>query len=110
MIAPRVIVLKNSVIRVDHNSGDRRRGDLPTIYTDFSGVAASAERGARLSGNMVGPCDQGDASGRGQSVKSMLDPLEPTIDVALKDFGGVWSKYSKVSRTTWRAGKRVGHG
>src|ERR1700693_948198 len=58
---------------------------------------------------MIGPCDEGDATGRGQPVKSTLDPLEPTLDVALNDFGGVWSQYPKVPRTTRRAGKRVGH-
>ena len=41
--------------------------------------------GARPGGNMIGPCDEGDATRRGQPVKSTLDPLEPTIDVALND-------------------------
>jgi len=58
---------------------------------------------------MIGPCDEGNATGRGQSVKSTLDPLEPAIDVALNDLGGVWSQYPKVPRTTRRACKRVGH-
>src|SRR5271167_2716537 len=45
-----------------------------------------------------------------QPVKPTFDPLEPTIDIALKDFGGVRSKYPKVPRTTRRAGKRVCNG
>ena len=56
------------------------------------------------------PSREGDATGGGQSIKSMLDPLEPTIDIALKNFGGVGRERSKVPRTTRRAGKRVGHG
>src|ERR1700690_3962520 len=59
---------------------------------------------------LVGPCHQGDATGRGQPIKSPFDPLEPAIDIALKNFGGVRSKNPKVPRTTRRAGKRVGHG
>ena len=59
---------------------------------------------------MVGPCDEGDATGRGQPVKPPFYPLEPTVDIALKDFGGVRSKCPKVARATWRASKRVGHG
>src|ERR1700741_3599478 len=70
---------------------------------------ASAKPGARLGGHMVGPCDEGDATGRGQLVEPPFDPLEPTIDIALKDFGGVRSKYPKVPRTTRRASKRIGH-
>jgi hypothetical protein len=58
---------------------------------------------------MIGPCDEGHATGRGQSVKSTLNPLEPTIDVSLNDFGGVWSEYPKVPRTARRAGERVRH-
>ena len=65
--------------------------------------------GARPGGNMIGPCDEGDATGRGQPVESTFDPLEPTIDVALNDFGRVWSQYPKVPRTTWHASKRVGY-
>ena len=74
----------------------------------FSAVGPQ-DLGARPRGNMIGPCDEGDATGRGQPVKSTLDPLEPTIDVVLNDFGGVWSQYPKVPRTARRAGKRVGH-
>jgi hypothetical protein len=59
---------------------------------------------------LIGPCHEGDATGRGQPIKSPFDPLEPTIDIALKNFGGVRSKNPKVPRTTRRAGKRVGHG
>src|ERR1700677_3633182 len=59
---------------------------------------------------LVGPCHQGDATGHGQPIKSPFDPLEPTIDIALKNFRGVWSKNPKVPRTTRCAGKRVGHG
>jgi hypothetical protein len=59
---------------------------------------------------MVGPCDECDATGRGQPVKPPFDPLEPTVDIALKDFGGVRSKYPKVPWTTRRGGKHVGHG
>jgi hypothetical protein len=44
---------------------------------------------------MIGPCDEGDEAGRGQPVKSTLDPLE-TMDVALNDFGYVRSQYPKV--------------
>src|SRR5271156_5741044 len=65
---------------------------------------------ARPGRKLVGPCHQGDATGRGQSIEAPLDPLEPTIDIALKNFGGVRSKNPKVPRTTLRAGKRVGHG
>jgi hypothetical protein len=74
----------------------------------FSAVGPQ-ELGARSGGNMISPCDEGDATGRGQPVKSTLDPLEPTIDVALNDFGGVWGQYPKVPRTTRRSGKRVCH-
>jgi hypothetical protein len=58
---------------------------------------------------MSGPCDEGDATRRGQPIKSTLDPLEPAIDVALNDFGGVRSQYPKVPRTTGRADKRIGY-
>ena len=61
---------------------------------------ASAKPGARLGGNMIGPCDERDATGRGQPVTPTFDPLEPTIDIALKNFGGVRSEYPKVPRTT----------
>src|SRR5271166_4350800 len=57
---------------------------------------------------MVGPFDEGDATGRGQPVKPPFDPLEPTVDIALEDFGGLRSKCPKVPRTTRRAGERVG--
>jgi hypothetical protein len=60
---------------------------------------------ARLGGNMIGPCDEGGATGRCQRVKPTFDPLEPTIDIALKNFGGVRSKGPKVPRTTRRAGQ-----
>jgi hypothetical protein len=50
----------------------------------FSAVGPQ-DPGARSGGNMIGPCDEGDAT------------------------GGVWSQYPKVPRTTRRAGKRVGH-
>ena len=59
---------------------------------------------------MIGPCDEGEATRRGQPVKTTLDPREPTIDIPLKNFGGVRSKYPKVPRTTRHAGKRIGHG
>ena len=49
-------------------------------------------------------------TGRGQSVKPPFDPLKPTVDIALKDFGGVRSKCPKVPRATRRIGKRVGDG
>ena len=52
----------------------------------------------------------GDATGRGQPVKPPFDPLEPTVDIAQKDFGGIRSKCPKVPQATRRAGKRVGHG
>ena len=42
--------------------------------------------------------------------KARVRSLEPTIDIALKDFGGIRRKYPKVSRTTRRPGKRAGHG
>ena len=58
---------------------------------------------------MIGPCYEGDATRRGQPIKSTLNPLEPTIDVALNDFGGVWSQYPKVPRTTRHAGERISH-
>ena len=58
---------------------------------------------------MIGPCYEGDATRGGQPIKSTLDPLEPTIYVALNDFGGVRSQYPKVPRTARRTGKRVGH-
>jgi hypothetical protein len=58
---------------------------------------------------MLGPCDKGDATRRSQSVNSTLDPLEPTIDVAPNDFGGVWSQHPKVPRTTRHIGERVGY-
>ena len=88
-----------------------QRGRFVTpIHTTLSGVGASAKTGARLGGNVVGPCDEGDATGRGQPVKAPFDPLEPTVDIALKDFGGIRSKCPKVPRATRRAGKRVGHG
>ena len=59
---------------------------------------------------MIGPCDERDATGRGQRITPTFDPLKPTIDISLKNFGGVRSKDPKVPRTTGRAGKRVGHG
>ena len=59
---------------------------------------------------MIGPCDERDVTGRCQPVKPTFNPLEPTIDIGLKDFGGVRSKYPKVPRTTRRAGKRFCHG
>ncbi len=83
---------------------------MTPIHTVLSGAAASAKTGARLGGNVVGPCDEGDATGRGQPVKPPFDPLEPTVDIASKDFGGIRSKYPKVPRATRRASKRVGHG
>jgi hypothetical protein len=46
----------------------------------------------RFGGNMIGPYDEGAATGRGQAVKPAFDPLEPTIDIALQDFGCVGSK------------------
>jgi hypothetical protein len=54
---------------------------------------------------MIGPCDEGGATGRCQRVKPTFDPLEPTLDIALKNFGGVRSKGPKVPRTTRRAGQ-----
>jgi hypothetical protein len=33
---------------------------------------------------LVGPCREGDATGRGQPIKPPFDPLEPTIDIAPK--------------------------
>src|SRR5271166_4208034 len=74
------------------------------------GSPAPAKSGARLGGNMTSPCDEGDATGRGQPVMPTFDSLEAAIDIALKDFGGVRSKYPKVPRTTRRAGKRFCHG
>src|SRR5208337_1848914 len=71
---------------------------------------ASAKFGARLGGNMICPCDEGDASRRGQRVTPSFDPLEPTVDIALKDFRGVGSQYPKVPRAARRDGKRVRHG
>ena len=56
--------------------------------------------------NMIGPCDEGNVTGGDQPVKPTFDPLKPTVDVALSDFGGVWSKFPKVPRTAWRAGER----
>jgi len=53
---------------------------------------------------------RGDAIGRGQPIKPPFDLLEPTIDIAPKNFGGVRSKNPKVPRTTRRDGNRVGHG
>ena len=53
------------------------------------------------------------AIGKDLGVRYVLPPfdaLEPTIDIALKNLGGVWSKNPKFPRTTRRAGKRVGHG
>ncbi len=100
--------------------GGQRRPALSAIDSVHAGGALcdairprswrSAKTGASVGGNMVGPCDEGDATGRGQPVKPPFDPLEPTVDIALKDFGGVRSKCPKVARATWRAGKRVGHG
>ena len=66
------------------------------IHTVLSGSGASAKTGARLGGNVVGPCDEGDATGRGQPVKPQFDPFEPTVDIALKDFGGIRSKCPRV--------------
>ena len=80
------------------------------IHTVLSGSGASAKTGARLGGNVVGPCDEGDATGRGQPVKPQFDPFEPTVDIALKDFGGIRSKCPRVPRATRGVGKRVGHG
>src|SRR5271166_570348 len=80
------------------------------IHTILSRSWCLRQPGARLGGNMVGPCDEGDATGRGQPVKPPFDSLEPTVNIALKDFGGVRSKCPKVPRATRRAGKRVGHG
>src|SRR5260370_41616268 len=68
---------------------------------------ASAKPDARLGGNMVGPCDERDATGRCQPVTPTFDPLKPTVDISLKDFGGVRSKWPKVPRTTRRAGNRL---
>src|SRR3984957_15812572 len=80
------------------------------IHTILSGVGPSAKPALIFGRKFVGPCHEGDATGRGQPIKSPFDPLEPTIDIALKNFGGVRSKNPKVPRTTRRAGKRVGHG
>jgi hypothetical protein len=33
---------------------------------------------------LIGPCHEGDATGRGQPIKPPFDPLEPTIDIAPK--------------------------
>ena len=73
---------------------------MTAIHTVLSGAGAYAKTGARLGGNVVGPCDKGDATRRGQSVQPPFDPLEPTVDIALKDFGGVRSKCPKVPRAT----------
>src|SRR5271165_6828549 len=78
------------------------------IHTILSRSWCLRQPGARLGGNMVGPFDEGDATGRGQPVKPPFDPLEPTVDIALEDFGGLRSKCPKVPRTTRRAGERVG--
>src|SRR5208282_4282426 len=92
------------------------RRDKPSLLrcasaaTILSGAWASAKPSARFGGSMVGPWDEGDATGRGQPVKTQFDPLEPTVDIALKDFGGVRSKCPQVPRPTRRAGKRVSHG
>ena len=77
------------------------------IHTILSGVGSSAKP-ALIRAEAVGPCHEGDATGRGQPIKSPFDPLEPTIDIALKNFGGGRSKNPKVPRTTRCAGKRVG--
>ncbi len=81
------------------NSARRRRDLSPRFTSSSQELGASAKPGARLGGNMVGPSDEGDATGRGQPVKPAFDPLEPTVDIALKDFSGVRSKYPKVPRT-----------
>jgi hypothetical protein len=51
-----------------------------------------------------------DATGRGKPIKPSFDTLEPTIDISLKDFGGVRSKSLKVPRTTRRAREGIGQG
>jgi hypothetical protein len=56
------------------------------------------------------PFDEGGATGRGKPIKPSFDTLEPTIDISLKDFGGVRSKSLKVPRTTRRAREGIGHG
>jgi hypothetical protein len=58
---------------------------------------------------MISPGHECDATGRGQPIKSPFDPLEPTVDIALKNFGGGRSKNPKVPRTTRRAGEAVGY-
>jgi hypothetical protein len=58
---------------------------------------------------MVDPHDEGGPSRGGQPVKPPLDALEPTLYVALKDFGGIRSKGPKVLRARWHAGERVSH-
>src|SRR5271165_4917198 len=52
------------------------RRDKPSLLrcasaaTILSGAWASAKPSARFGGSMVGPCDEGDATGRGQPVKT----------------------------------------
>src|ERR1700744_5357967 len=59
---------------------------------------------------LLGPFHEGAATGRGQSVDSPFDSLEPTIDICLKNFGGVWGERPEIPRTTRRDRKRAGHG